>query len=134
MKYLIIILLFSNSLWSQNTDEHKWNNRVLIIRGSKTDSILVEQQFKTFSKIQNQITDRKLVLYKCIENNCTFYDWKQKPRILKMEALQSSFEIILIGLDGYEKFKSSKLEESKVIFDLIDQMPMRRQEIKNHKK
>lgn len=134
MKYLIIILIFSNSLWSQNTVEHKWNNRVLIIRGSKADSVLVEQQFENFSKIQNQLIDRKLVLYKCIENNCTFYDWKQKPRVLKIESLQSSFEIVLIGLDGYEKFKSYQVEESKVIFDLIDQMPMRRQEVKNHKK
>jgi Domain of unknown function (DUF4174) len=134
MKYLIIILIFSNSLWSQNISEHKWKDRIIVIKGSRNDSNLVEQQFNVFSKIKNQLIERKLVIYKCIENHCILYDWSEKPRMSKLDSITPNFEILLIGLDGYEKFKSYKVVEPMVILNLIDKMPMRRQEVKENRK
>ena len=41
------------------------------------------------------------------------------------------FRIILIGYDGGIKYDSENISSLKILFDLIDTMPMRRREMQN---
>ena len=48
-------------------------------------------------------------------------------------AEKYSYLSIILGKDGNEKLRSQKAIPNKTIFELIDSMPMRKQEIKNQK-
>lgn len=62
-----------------------------------------------------------------------FYDWKNTPKMFKTDTTKQGFSIVLIGLDGGEKYKSNTVEKPDVFLNLIDTMPMRRQELRNRK-
>jgi hypothetical protein len=50
--------------------------------------------------------------------------------VLKEANFNSEFEVKLIGLDGSVKNKETAVINPQKVFDLIDSMPMRRQELK----
>ncbi len=134
MKCLIIICLISNVIWSQNLDSHRWNDRVIIISADEANSKLAESQFNVLKAEKDKLKDRKIVIYKCISNNCIFYNGEEASKTIKMDVSIKGFETVLVGLDGGQKFKSKKVENPSVFLNLIDTMPMRRQELKNQKK
>ena len=133
MKYLILILFISNHVLSQDIKQHKWKERIVIINSDKKNLELAENQLKMFLNEEPKLVYRKIVLYNCIGSDCSLYNWKDKPRIVSNKSLIKGFKIVLIGLDGGVKYKSKKVEKADVIFNLIDSMPMRRQEIKSSK-
>lgn len=134
MKCLIIICLISNVIWSQNLDSHRWNDRVIIISADEANSKLAESQFNILKAEKDKLKDRKIVIYKCISNNCIFYNGEEVSKTIKMDVSIKGFETVLVGLDGRQKFKSKKVENPSVFLNLIDTMPMRRQELKKSKK
>lgn len=134
MRLLIQLLLFTGVVSAQNVASHQWENRVLIISGTKSETTLVEQQFQQFKNKSKQLLERKLVLYKCINDNCMFYNWIDKPKPVKIKNTFPTFSILLIGLDGGKKYTSHKLQQPNAIFKLIDTMPMRAQELLNKHK
>lgn len=134
MKYVIFMILFSNSVLSQNFDKHKWNERVIVINSDKENLKDANTQFNSFANYRDKLIDRKIVVYKCLDRDCTFYNWIDEPRSLPINKNIQGFNIVLIGLDGGTKYTSKKVENPTVIFSLIDSMPMRRQEIKSNNK
>jgi hypothetical protein len=129
MKYLIVTFLLSNMAWSQNFKMHLWKNRVIVISADRTNYELLESQFNLLNAEKEKLIDRKIVLYKCKENTCAFYNFKQEPKMTKTNSKIVGFSVALIGLDGGEKYKSKKEENPDVFFDLIDTMPMRKHEL-----
>ncbi len=134
MKYLIIVCLISNVIWSQNLDSHRWIDRVIIISADEANSKLAEYQFNILKAEKDKLKDRKIVIYQCISNSCVFYNGEEASKTIKMDVSIKGFETVLVGLDGGQKFKSKKVENPSVFLNLIDTMPMRRQELKNQKK
>ncbi|WP_431133795.1 DUF4174 domain-containing protein [Psychroserpens mesophilus] len=134
MKYLILIMLMSNCLWSQNLDKHQWEERVLFIVADEDNLELAERQFDILIKDKKELIDRDLVLYKCLEEKCTFYNFKNKSETSKETTIFKGFKLVLIGLDGAEKYSTNTLVKTDVIFRLIDSMPMRRREVENRRK
>lgn len=134
MRFLMILVFFSTTTaWSQDLETHQWKERVLILKGGSEDYELVENQFNQIRKFEKELLERKLVLYKCVAAKCTYYDFKEKLRFFKIEKPITIFSLELIGLDGGKKFESKTIENAKIIFDLIDSMPMRRSEAKRTK-
>ncbi|GAL90474.1 DUF4174 domain-containing protein [Jejuia pallidilutea] len=133
MKYLILIILFSNAMWSQNLESHQWKDRILVVNADEKNRERAESQYLLLNKEQQKLIDRKIVLYKCIADTCMFYDWKNTPKMFKTDTTKQGFSIVLIGLDGGEKYKSNTVEKPDVFLNLIDTMPMRRQELRNRK-
>jgi len=121
-------------MWSQNLESHQWEHRVLVIHADENNHELAESQFSLFQKEKQKLIDRKIVLYKCVANSCTFYNWIQAPKTFKINKKTKGFSTVLIGLDGGEKYTSNNLEKSEVFLDLIDTMPMRRQELRTQQK
>lgn len=133
MRFLIIFVIFSTFVWSQDLDSHRWKERVLILQGGSDDYERIEKQFNQIRKFEKKLVERKLVLYKCIETKCTYYDWKENPKTFRLQEPTTDFSLTLIGLDGTKKYESKKNESPNIIFDLIDVMPMRKSEIKRSK-
>ena len=131
MRYLLITLLFSSCLFAQNTNTHLWKERVIIISGNEAARDMIKAQFQRFESQIQKLKDRKLVIYKCTDKFCVYYNSKSKPKMINREQTSENFSISLFGLDGGKKFYSTKVIEPIVIFDLVDSMPMRRQELRN---
>ncbi|WP_299117685.1 DUF4174 domain-containing protein [uncultured Winogradskyella sp.] len=131
MKYLVLILLFSGCLFAQDVKSHLWKDRVIVISGNEASRDTIDAQFQRFENQLQKLKDRKLVIYMCINKFCVYYDSKTKPKMFNREETSEKFSINLFGLDGGSKFSSTKIIEPKLIFDLVDSMPMRRQELRN---
>lgn len=96
--------------------------RRILIYGK--DSLAVKQQLRLLKSDSAGVAERDIRIEVI----------KAGSYLIKQYNIESDdFTIILFGKDGGEKFRSLKPEEAKLIFSIIDQMPMRRQEIARKK-
>ena len=131
MKYLVLVFLVSHTIWSQDLDKHLWKNRVIVISADKNNATRAEAQFNILKIEKDKFIERRVLVYKCIEDACMYYDFKNDKKELLIHEKITGFNVVLIGLDGGKKFNSNTVEEANMFFNLIDKMPMRRQELRN---
>ena len=119
-----------------NLKNFEWKNRVLIIGG---DSSKFKSQLDQINFESNEFYDRDLVIILIEEDNSRIsYDGLKTIKAIDYDSTLNlrnkynfkEFKLILIGKDGGEKYNSKKLVSINVIYELIDGMPMRKQEIK----
>ena len=140
----IVVSLIITSVFSQNINDHRWQNRVLIIQTSSDTSQLYQQQFKEFKNAENAFIDRKLVIYEIVGNKVRMTDykndksnrsWKVASKSVNAKFMDNvTFKITLIGLDGGIKLDQTEVLKKNELFQIIDAMPMRRFEIKAKQK
>ncbi|MFC4097382.1 DUF4174 domain-containing protein [Euzebyella saccharophila] len=129
-------------LHSQNLSSHQWKNRVLIIKSEDKKSELFKKQLGEFETTDAELKERKIALYKIVGDDFWLKNYT-KPNAnttekitikFKDEILEASknFEVILIGLDGGVKLRQSSLVTKEQLFQLIDSMPMRANELKRN--
>tara|TARA_Y100000816_G_C25909067_1_gene474139 strand:+ start:247 stop:690 length:444 start_codon:yes stop_codon:yes gene_type:complete len=141
-KYFLLITLsfifFINCQENQemlNLKNFEWENRVLIIggHGSKFKSQLDQINFE-----DKEFIDRNLVIILLEEDNSKIsYDGLKTIKTIDYDSTLSirnkydfkNFKLLLIGKDGGEKYNSNEPVNINVIYELIDAMPMRKQEI-----
>lgn len=90
---------------------------------------MLHKQVEIFSHFKSEMDERDIVIEQFCqnkENKNNFTNWNVSS--------DSSFTLVLIGRDGGEKFRLHKLLSAKDIFDMVDAMPMRQQEIKSNAK
>ncbi|MEP3838754.1 MAG: DUF4174 domain-containing protein [Algibacter sp.] len=135
----IIAIINSNKGMSQNIASHQWENRVLLVLTDATDTITFQNQIKELQTQENELTDRKLIVYQITKH--TYHiglkdaEWQNASKLYnKYNSANSPFEVILIGLDGGIKLRQSHLLTCKTLFETIDVMPMRKSELKRKRK
>ena len=133
MKYLVLVFLLSHTIWSQDIDKHLWENRVIVISADKYNETRATDQFNNLKTEKDKLIDRRLVVYKCVEDKCMYYDFKNDAKVVSVDKEITGFNVVLKGLDGGEKFNSDTVQKVNVFFNLIDKMPMRQQELSNRK-
>lgn len=122
-------------IFSQNLKSHQWKDRVLLIIADSHDNIKLGDQIQELSKSKSGLLERKLVVYQVSPSSCIM--GMDKDKIIsstlykKYNADKKSFKVILIGLDGGVKKEMTSVTKAKDIFTKIDQMPMRRQELRS---
>ncbi|WP_296701551.1 DUF4174 domain-containing protein, partial [Algoriphagus sp.] len=90
-------------------------------------------------KHEKGLEERRLVIYQVksgqIKQGLDHEDiWKKTDESFrKIQKKDTQFEVILLGLDGGVKLRKNELLTSEALFRTIDQMPMRRSEIKTKK-
>lgn len=127
--------------YGQDLEKHKWTNRVLIVKTVDAESNKYQEQIKEFTNSPEELIDRKLILYKIVNNDFTLTNYKNSAfnssgkisgklakNILDAKEI---FEVILIGLDGGIKIQQTKILTKEHLFNTIDAMPMRQNEMKN---
>lgn len=127
------------SISAQDLKEHRWNNRILIVKTMNINSDKFQNQLKEIENSKDDFIERKLVLYKIIDDTYEVIDFQNKESKQSgniSEAFASKFleenvefEAILIGLDGGIKLRHNKVLEIENLYNTIDIMPMRRSEI-----
>ncbi|WP_206513131.1 DUF4174 domain-containing protein [Flagellimonas marinaquae] len=142
LKILIFISCITTiHMSAQNLNNHQWKNRVLIIKTVADHSERFEDQLTEFKDAQEELKDRRLVLYAIRQNDFSFTDYTNSSKnytgklvekgVKSMLDQNEAFEIILIGLDGGIKLRKNYIVSLEDLFSIIDAMPMRRNEIKN---
>lgn len=137
---LTIICLFCMNLNGQNLEQHRWKNRIVIIKTKKEQSEKYQKQLKEFGNSNEAFRDRKLVLYQVVDDQYKLTDFKniarkesEKISLNLRESLLipiEQFEVILIGLDGGIKLQTTAMLSKEDLFNKIDAMPMRRAELR----
>ena len=143
----IILLMFGStsimSLKAQNLKKDKWIHRILIVKSSDLKSNKYQEQIKEFKNSFQELIDRKIILYNIVGDDFVLIDYKNnesndsgkisKKLNHKILNEKEDFEIILIGLDGGIKLQQTEILTKEALFNIIDSMPMRKNELITNK-
>ena len=110
---------------AKQISELYWKKRLLLVSYQNEDDLILNQSTKFISDNKCQIDDRNLeiIFFKNFENK----------RYIIPDFIKDKYGIWLIGYDGNIK---DYTEDDKIylgLFDLIDSMPMRKNEMINDK-
>lgn len=118
-------------------DTHKWKNRLLLVFAPSEASAVYKQQMQLLVEQKAGLDDRDLLVVKLLATGTSYLD--SQP-IDEMTAAQfrsqfnvgpEEFRVILLGKDGTQKRRDDNPVEPAVIFNQIDAMPMRQQEMRS---
>lgn len=128
---LLVLMLQLTTMSSQELTEFKWKKRILILVDTKNDLHNRNLQLSKFDGQYKEMTERDLVLL--VYNGKEVLDKDGMTTSLNLVNIpDDEFQgILLIGKDGGVKLKKKYIVEAKEVFDLIDQMPMRKSEMEN---
>lgn len=98
-------------------------NRSLIIFADKNDNQNVVRQINMLKADAKGVTERNIIYRVIIYSAVTMQQYKN------WGVTKGPFTVILIGKDGGEKLRSHQPVSLTKLFDVIDNMPMRQQEI-----
>ncbi|MFX0557336.1 DUF4174 domain-containing protein [Maribacter sp. CXY002] len=128
---LMILVLRTNFLQSQDIKSYKWKNRIIILTDTTAALSNSFKELNRFSPYSKELLERDVILMLYHKgklfnsNNTLLYSGVSI-------AIEPGFcGSILIGKDGEIKFKSVYPTDPKSIFELIDGMPMRKAEMKS---
>ena len=127
----------------QNLIDHRWQDRILIIQASDELSDKYGIQLQEFKDVEKELMERKLVIYEIVgdEYKMTNYQNKKFSNSWKMSRdifgdllnRNDEFRVILIGLDGGVKLDRTTVLKRKDLFNIIDSMPMRMNELRKNR-
>ena len=121
-------------------EDYKWKKRPLLLFTPSAENAAYLRQKEFIQANKAGLADRDMVVIELVgEDELYVNGTRQKGKSGK--ALRSrfkvpheTFSVILVGKDGTEKQRNREAVELKNIFGLVDQMPMRRQEMREENK
>jgi len=138
--YFLLILIFFVQCTSQGEEiilkDYQWVDRILLIYSKNQE--FVDAQLEYLSQ-PNELIERDLVvIYSENEKFKISSDGLKTINTLDNESinnitnkffLKEETRILLLGKDGLIKISSDNILNSKYIYEIIDEMPMRKLEI-----
>jgi hypothetical protein len=116
--------------------QFQWKNRLLLIFApDENDSFFKKLQSEIIAQ-KAEVEDRDLLVFEVLGRgssriNTTHLNQVNVDSIRRRFSVpQRSFRVILIGKDGGIKLKRDDQTNLEAIFELIDSMPMRKDEIR----
>lgn len=117
-------------------DDYKWKKRLLLVFAPKEDTAY-QKQMQLFNEQQVGLNERDLLIVQLLIEGTSLIDSQPINPVLaaqireRFKVEQQDFQVILVGKDGTTKRREHSLVPPKVIFDEIDAMPMRQQEMRS---
>jgi Domain of unknown function (DUF4174) len=105
-------------------DEWKWKSRVLVVVGPAEDSD-VRQQREIYQSAVNGMSERQIVLAEALDDSERSHAIRSR-----VAADGRRFHAFLIGKDGHVALSSDKPLAAAYLFQRIDAMPMRQDEMR----
>lgn len=139
MCYLLILFTINLNGMGNPVRSHVWQKRVLIVSASSPTNIGYKRQNQLLERGKKGMKDREMVIYRLYSDH-----WLDPSNDLlsKEEAdaihreyniEKGTFSVTLIGKDGGVKLKKTDIISPRELFQLIDSMPIRRNEIEKQK-
>lgn len=141
MKFALIYSILALSgyyAFGQSLSHYHWNKRVILLFANESDQTDLQEQLMLLTMNNEEVTERALVIYQ-IFNEYALSPNEEMLTLKEIQVLRKNYKIdtreaftfLLIGKDGTEKMRSSKVVSMPTLFSCIDAMPMRRAEIRN---
>lgn len=135
---LALFLFALSSTAQEDFSKYKWRNRILVFSTGSLDSETFTTQWEKFKSSQKKLEDRNILLFVLAKGR--IYDKELKaihhyhiaPLRKKYQIPQTFNGLTLIGKDGLIKLQKQFTVEPKLIFETIDQMPMRQREMREN--
>lgn len=137
---LLFIGLCTITANAQDLASHRWNDRILLIKTTRLESTTFQKQLEEFQNDKSDFEERKLVVYQIVGNRFTIngygkskssYSGSVSKKVSTFFDEKNPFEVLLIGLDGQIKMRTTEMLTREALFGKIDAMPMRRNEAKH---
>ena len=135
MKSFFILLFIPLMSYTQHLDKHQWKDRLLLVIFDSYENTALQKQLTLFKDTEKELIERKLLIYQITPSD--YKEGLQSSKPLKGSSLyqqynpeKKEFKLILIGLDGGVKETYFSPTPPAEIYGVIDQMPMRQQEIR----
>lgn len=119
--------------------QFEWKKRLILIFAPDGRNPLFKELQSEIMAQKAEVEDRDLVVFEILERgpsrmNRALLDQSKVESIRRHFSVpQRSFRVILIGKDGGIKLKRNDQIDLETIFELIDSMPMRKDEIRQIK-
>lgn len=97
-------------------------HRYILVFGAAAGDPLVKKQLELLSHNGAGLKERDLILHSYLGED---------PQFKQLNVQAKHFCVILVGKDGFEKFRSAKPVTAEQLYRLIDAMPMRQAEMKS---
>ena len=126
--FLVVVLMSHSSAkisLVKTLKKYEWEKRVILLIADQKDTELINDVNSFFNIKTCENNDRNLVLYKIIGKD--IYNYKIPLQY------QNKRGVWLIGYDGNDKLFSKDSSLLNNVYDIIDDMPMRKSEILNNK-
>ncbi|HDU8596938.1 TPA: DUF4174 domain-containing protein [Vibrio alginolyticus] len=134
-KLLVILLscILSSTAFGYPAHSKYWPHRSVLYFAPENDEYVKQFLLETLMN-ECELEDRDVVTLVITEQGYTFPAWLKEQFDLKMlarlyEVEKGSHTAILLGKDGLEKHRWGAETDWSFINNLIDQMPMRKQEM-----
>ena len=121
---------------SMDLNQFQWKNRLLFIFAPEEGDSIFQALQSEILTLPDGISERDLVVFKILETGPSYMETTRiDPQTAaairtKFAAPLGQFTCILVGKDGGTKLKRHSPVKIKEVFDLIDAMPMRREEMR----
>lgn len=137
-RWLLGLLLFwCSSAFAFDADDYLWQSRLLLIAASSPDDPEVVNLRDVLGLRSDAVIDRDLVVIQLYETGPGMIDDELIPneesRHIRMHygLVPGEKSLVLVGKDGEVKRRSPLTIDLASVFEQIDAMPMRRQEIRS---
>ncbi len=137
LKCIPLLILFAGTqLSAQDIEQYRWKNRLVLLLTDHPEDQALQKQLKVFESNLEGLKERKLEIIHLCPDQIRIWDpaadilSKSDGQIYqKYRSKSTSFEMVLIGLDGGEKLRTASPISLDRLFAVIDAMPMRRWEL-----
>ncbi len=135
----VFAVLMTINAKGQDLNIHRWQDRLLVIMAPDTKDPFYLEQMEVLQKDTAGLSERRLVIYTATPGGY----WKgletgtlegSENLYQEYKRLRTSFEVLLIGLDGGVKLREGTPLTLEKLYSTIDAMPMRKQEIRRQNK
>jgi hypothetical protein len=139
---VIFFILISLTVWipretlSMDLTQFQWKNRLLLIFAQDGNHPLFQDLQSQILAQKAEVDDRDLIVFEVpaqgpARMNTNTLDRKEADSIRNHFAIPSDeYSLILVGKDGGIKLKRKDQVDLKEVFELIDSMPMRQNEMR----
>lgn len=136
--FYLVSLFFFGSVRAQEVDipgQYQWKNRILIVFAKSEKSANYQKQLQKFEKQREALIERDMIIFSVFDKKIITPE-KEISSAASAEHLRQQYNIsgsglsvVLVGKDGGEKLTQHDFIPTEKLFELIDQMPMRRREM-----
>lgn len=122
--------------WSMDLNQYKWKHRLLLIFAPDDGHSLLRNLESDIAAQPDEVSERDLIVFKIFENGPSLMAAAPlNPQTAanlrnKFAAPLEQFTCILVGKDGGVKLRQNDQIRLQDIFERIDAMPMRQEEMR----
>jgi len=137
--FFTLVIMSVMGLKAQDLSKHQWQDRLVLIIAEDENNEKFQLQIIQLQNQKPGLKERKVIIYQIlpVRYNIGFQkkSWENSAELYKKyKQKNNDFQVILIGLDGGKKLEQTKLLSTNKLFNTIDSMPMRQNEMRQNPK